>query len=107
MKLEVNSYRVGDVSPINKDSIPFNVGKVIVTLKASKLFDSDELWACLSRHLDGDWGDVSEEVRHDNNQALLRNEPLVSLYNLDDGRVLQIITEDNRETTTLMLPDDY
>ena len=107
MKLDVNSYRVGDIFSNNKSSIPFNVGKVIVTLKASKLFDSDELWACLSRHIDGDWGDVSEEVQHDNNQALLRDEPLVSLYNLNDGRVLQIITEDNRETTTLMLPDDY
>lgn len=91
----------------NLSFVLFSPGQILVTAKVKKMFSEDELWACLVRHMNGNWGDVSKEVENDNNQALVREEPIVSIYNFNDGRALQILTDDDRKTTHLMLPGDY
>ena len=67
---------------------------------------------CLGRHCNGDWGDVGEDSRGMNDDAIeaeRKGEPtdrLFSLYGID-GRDIYIITECDRSVTTILFPDEY
>lgn len=61
----------------------------------------------LMRHLQGDWGDLCEEDRQTNADALIYGNRVLSSYNLPDGQCLWIITEADRSITTLLLPEEY
>jgi hypothetical protein len=67
---------------------------------------------CLNRHIKGDWGDVDDEDKETNVQALKQGTRLLSAYN--DGRfpkhgvaTIWIITEADRSATTILFPDEY
>lgn len=70
----------------------------------------------LGRHMACDWGDVCEEDSQANQEALENGARLFSVYQLPSpvgtGESLAsakvwIITEADRSTTTLLLPEDY
>jgi len=61
----------------------------------------------LRRHVTGDWGDLGEEDRQANEQALLYGARLFSAYTLSTATRLWIITEADRSSTTLLLPEEY
>jgi hypothetical protein len=63
---------------------------------------------CLRRHLHGDWGDLSDNDRRQNNAALKSGEDrLFSSYEVSPDLKLWIITEWDRSVTTLLLPSEY
>ena len=66
-----------------------------------------ELWAYLKRHLTGDWGELCEEDRAENERALSEGYRLMSVYTLPDSEKLWIITEADRSVTTFLLPEEY
>ncbi|MDP2728885.1 MAG: hypothetical protein Q8O55_00155 [Dehalococcoidales bacterium] len=71
----------------------------------------------LSRHVKGDWGDVDDEDKQTNDQALKQDTRLLSAYSPregGDGRfpkhgvaTIWIITEADRSATTILFPDEY
>lgn len=61
----------------------------------------------LRRHVTGDWGDLGEEDARANEQALLYGSRLFSAYTLPSAARLWIITEADRASTTLLLPEEY
>jgi hypothetical protein len=61
----------------------------------------------LSRHLQGDWGELCEEDKQANQDALEQGLRLLSAYRTADGTKLWIITECDRSATTLLLPSEY
>jgi hypothetical protein len=62
----------------------------------------------LSRHLAGDWGEVDESDRQENNLAVENGQRIMSVYEMaGSGEVVWIITEHDRSVTTLLLPEDY
>ena len=61
----------------------------------------------LERHLAGDWGDVDEHDRHENELSLQNGWRLLSAYTLSTGVKFWIITEADRSATTFLLPDEY
>jgi len=62
----------------------------------------------LHRHLAGDWGDLSEQDKRQNQRALRTGEgSLMSSYCINENLTLWIITEWDRSKTTLLLPDEY
>ena len=65
-----------------------------------------DLAAYLRRHHCGDWGDLCEEDKEANEAALTHGLRVLSHYRTRGGR-LYIITEGNREVTTLLLPEEY
>ncbi len=72
-------------------------------------FSRDEIRACIKRHAAGDWGDICEEDKKTNEESLDERNPrrVMSAYKLSGERVLWIITEWNREATTVLMPDEY
>jgi hypothetical protein len=66
----------------------------------------------LARHQAGDWGEVNEEDRQLNNEALVHGDRLLSAYRTLKGVKLWVITEavgddGHRAATTILLPDEY
>jgi len=61
----------------------------------------------LKRHLAHDWGDVCDEDKEANEQALVDGARLLSAYTLNDGTQIWIITEADRSATTILLPSEY
>ena len=61
----------------------------------------------LKRHLTGDWGEVDDHDRRENELSVVQSFWLLSAYTLSNGTKLWIITEADRSATTLLLPSEY
>jgi len=61
---------------------------------------------CLFRHVSGDWGKQCLEDFGTNEDALTDGERIMSVYELDN-QTIWVITEWNREVTTVLDPMDY
>jgi hypothetical protein len=66
----------------------------------------------LDRHAEGDWGDLTDNDRVLNDEALVDGSRILSVYVTKKGTKLWIITEaadDNgeRAATTILLPEEY
>jgi hypothetical protein len=85
----------------------FELGALLITPGARKAISYHEIFQAISRHAAGDWGDVSEEGAKLNDQALKEGGQLFSVYESSNGIRFYIITEANRNTTTVLLPDEY
>lgn len=65
----------------------FNPGVILATPGAVSAFETNSQtpFEFLKRHLAGDWGDLCEEDRQANDQALVDGSRLLSAYQLADG----------------------
>jgi hypothetical protein len=61
----------------------------------------------LSRHVTGDWGEIPEEDRKENQFSLEKGFRLMSSYKTTAQDPLWVITEGSRSHTTLLLPSEY
>lgn len=59
------------------------------------------------RHAAGDWGDLVEEDKAQNETALVEGNRLMSAYKLDSDTTIWIITEWDRSVTTVLFPHEY
>jgi hypothetical protein len=62
--------------------------------------------AFVTRHLEGDWGDVRPAEWAKNEFAMHHGKRLFSVYHTRHGRKLCVFTEANRYATTILLPED-
>lgn len=87
----------------------FPIGRVVATPGAlDALKDSGQTpFEFLSKHLSGDWGIVDAEDQQANDDALLHAERLLSAYLTTNGVKLWVITEADRSSTCLLLPEEY
>ena len=85
----------------------FNPGQIVATPGALSLAESGvNLQVYLFRHLSGDWGNLEEEDKQENQFSLENGFRLLSAYATQQGR-LWIITEADRSSTTFLLPEEY
>lgn len=61
----------------------------------------------LDRHITGDWGEVDCEDRQANEDALVQGERVLSAYKTRLGTKLWVITEADRSSTCVLLPEEY
>lgn len=63
----------------------------------------------LRRHREGDWGDVPPEDKIANDRSLADGSRLVSAYDVETEPAFRIwiITESDRSSTCLLLPEEY
>jgi len=90
-------------------TMSFPLGKLVATPDAlDALAQSAQSPAdFLSRHVRGDWGEVCEEDKQANDDALVHGERVLSAYRtLKDVRIW-IITEADRSSTCILLPENY
>lgn len=85
----------------------FKLGRIFMTPGIAESLDQSEVLHALRRHSRGDWGDVSEEDRKENELSLNKAMRLFSVYHSSKGQKFWIITEANRSYTTVLLPEEY
>jgi len=87
----------------------FPVGQVVATPGALRLLEAAQVspLTLLHRHVGGDWADLCEEDRAENQLSLEQGFRLLSSYRLPTDERVWIITEHDRSVTTLLLPDEY
>jgi hypothetical protein len=61
----------------------------------------------LSRHVQGDWGEVCDEDKELNDQALIDGSRILSAYKTLKGVKIWVITEADRSSTCCLLPSEY
>ena len=87
----------------------FPLGQVVATpgVLAALQGTGESPLTFLQRHVQGDWGDLDEEDKQENEFSLARYLRLWSAYTLRDGTRIWIITEADRSATTILLPSEY
>jgi hypothetical protein len=90
-----------------KTSSKFPLGQVVATPNALDSLSQPDILTALRRHAAGDWGDVSDEDRQENELSLEEGLRLLSVYRSAGGTKFWIITEADRSSTTVLLPEDY
>jgi len=89
--------------------LPLSLGQVVATPGALAALDQADMTPLplLVRHARGDWGDLDDEDRQANDDAVRNGGRVLSAYHLPTGEKLWIITEADRSSTTLLLPSEY
>lgn len=88
----------------------FKLGWLVATPGALRAIEENNVdtWSLLQRHANGDWGCIPEEDRLENRLAVHSGSRVMSSYPLNEqGDKLWIITEADRSSTCLLLPEEY
>ena len=85
----------------------FPLGQTVITSNAQGQLEPDDVLTALRRHAAGDWGDVDEHDRKENELSLREGFRLLSVYSDRNSTKFWIITEADRSATTVLLPEDY
>lgn len=91
----------------------FPLGRIAATPGVLATFSTHEemvvaLQTILSRHGMADWGEIDSEDATTNDLALVYNNGrLLSAYTLRNGTRVWVITEADRASTTILLPEEY
>jgi invasion protein IalB len=95
--------------PLRSDVPLFPLGQLVATKGAlAALQDAGQgAHEFLNRHMAGDWGDLCDDDRQQNECSLNRQLRILSSYMTRLGVKLWVITEADRSVTTILLPDEY
>src|SRR4051794_32838459 len=95
-------------------SLCLNLGMVVLSPGAIRvLVGNNELpTAYLQRHESGDWGDIGDEDKSANDAAVGQGDPdrqgrVLSAYRTRNGTRIWILSEADRSSTTILLPEEY
>ena len=87
----------------------FPLGQIVATPGALAALEEagESPGTLLKRHVTGDWGEVDEHDRQENEFSVAHGFRLLSAYTVTNGTKLWIITEVDRSATTILLPSEY
>ncbi len=85
----------------------FSTGTLVLVGSAIGQISPEDIESALERHKRGDWGLVDKEEWKENEGALEIEDFLVSLYRSSTGARFFVVTEPDRISTAVLMPDDY
>jgi len=83
------------------------LGRIVITRGALNTLNAEDVLFSLARHQQGDWGDVWEEDWNENDYSVSRMLRILSAYRDRNGVKFWVITEADRSSTCVLLPDEY
>jgi hypothetical protein len=86
------------------------LGKTYGTMGALVAFaraPNEDLNSYISRHENGDWGEVDDHDRQANEYVLEHGSRVLSAYKLSGGERIWVVTEGYRRMTMILLPSEY
>lgn len=89
----------------------FELGQTVMTrgiqeaLEVNTLTNRD-IQSVLAKHHNGDWGDLEQEDKQMNDDAIVNGDRILSAYQIR-GLKLWVVTEWDRSVTTVLLPEEY
>lgn len=89
----------------------FKLGKLVMTRGVHSKIKEDVDFAigvldAFERYQRCDWGDLCEDDKAQNENALIDGERIFAVYNIGKEKVY-IITEHDRSVTTILFPEEY
>ena len=96
----------------NSAAIRVPLGQLVMTRGVNDRVADDTQFAklvteSLGRHAKGDWGDLCQEDKQENELSLKKGFRLLSAYERNGLPKIWIITEADRSATTVLFPDEY
>jgi len=87
----------------------FPLGHIVATPGALRALEAagQQPAKFLDRHVSGDWGELDEEDKRENEFSVRNGLRILSAYTTHAGEKIWIITEADRSATTLLLPEEY
>lgn len=87
----------------------FSLGRVVATPGALRTLEQaiQNPFDFLERHQAGDWGELCEEDKRENEFSVRNGFRILSAYRTRNEVKIWIITEADRSVTTLLLPHEY
>jgi len=87
----------------------FSLGKIVGTPGALAALEKANQSSVefIQRHVSGDWGECCDDDRQANEDALQDGARIFSVYKTALGKKLYVVTEADRSSTCLLLPDEY
>jgi hypothetical protein len=87
----------------------FSLGQIVATPGALAALEKagQSPAEFLAQHVRGEWGDVPDEDKRENEFSLERGFRLLSSYRTNANDKIWVITEADRSATTLLLPSEY
>ena len=92
---------------LNESAFLFPLGKVFMTVGAREALEDKTATEFLSRHQTGDFGLVGKEDWEENKLSVKNGFRILSSYKTTSEVKIWIITEADRSSTTLLLPNEY
>ncbi len=83
------------------------LGQLLITAHAQAVLDPCDVVDAIRRHAMGDWGELDDEDRQENELSLREGFRILSAYKDRNGVKFWLITEADRSATTVLLPEDY
>jgi hypothetical protein len=108
-----NETNIGrEIGNFDEESEPkplFGLGQIVGTPGAVDALEEAEQnpFELLVRHVTGDWGDLEDEDKKENELSVKQGFRILSAYNLDTDVKVWVITEWDRSVTTILLPEEY
>lgn len=87
----------------------FSLGKIVATPGAIEAIEKvrGNPDTFLKRHQSGDWGDCDPDDKRENDLSVREGFRIFSVYNITADQKIWIITEADRSSTCILLPDEY
>lgn len=93
----------------------FSLGRIVSTPGVLARCKTPHMTACLKQHVCGNWGELCDEDKQANIEAIVDGARILSAYSIDplkpvdsgSREVFWIITEGDRSVTTFLLPEEY
>lgn len=89
----------------------FELGRIVYTKGIGELIKQvgiEELRKCVVMHSQCDWGELCEEDKQANDDAVKNGDRILSAYKVGKDKIkIWIITEFDRSYTTILLPEEY
>ena len=87
----------------------FSLGRTVATPGALRALEqaNQNPFEFLQRHQAGDWGELCEEDKRENEFSVRNGFRILSAYRTRNEVKIWVITEADRSVTTLFLPHEY
>jgi hypothetical protein len=93
---------------IGIDPVPrFPLGEMIITPGVASKLGMVDVKLAIAKHASGDWGELEAEDRRLNNERLANGGTLFSIFKTAAGVKFYVMTEAERDRTTVLLPEEY
>lgn len=84
-----------------------NPENLYITANASSVLNARDVMSAIERFNEKDWGELGEEDKQLNDEALEHGGRILAAYSDKKGVKFWIIREADEKTTTVLLPEDY
>ncbi len=87
----------------------FTLGRIVATPGALEALEEagQGPMEFLRRHVTGDWGDLDDDDKAENELSVREGFRILSAYTLKSGVKIWVISEQDRSYTTILLPEEY